>query len=219
MGGLRAIVHWTTIVVHMTAETLPEKRSSPATAAALLFAAYHLRLLAVLLMRPDDSFHLRELERLASVNAGTAHRELKRMETAGLVHSRRVGNQVRYQAERRCPIFSELQSILRKSVGLADVLREALAPLTDEIEQAFVFGSVASGSEGPGSDIDLMIVGNASFIDVVGALHPCHERLGREVNPIVMRPHEFAERRHDEGFLARVMHQPRVAVIGALDVP
>jgi predicted nucleotidyltransferase len=169
-------------------------------------------------MRPDQSFHLRELERLAGVNAGTAHRELKRMERAGLVHSRRVGNQVHYQAQRDCPIFAELQSILRKSVGLADVLREALSPLADQIELAFVFGSMAKGEEGPNSDIDLLIVGDVSFADVVGALYPCHERLGREVNPLVMRRSEFEQRRQDEGFVARVLRDPILPLIEAVDV-
>lgn len=194
------------------------QRASPTTPAALLFAAYHLRLLAVLLMRPDQSFHLRELERLAGVNAGTAHRELKRMETAGLVHSRRVGNQVHYQAQRDCPIFGELQSILRKSTGMADVLREALAPLAEQIESAFVFGSVAKGEEGPGSDIDVLVVGDVSFADVVNAFYPCHERLGREVNPLVMRRTEFDRRRQDEGFVARVLQGPILPLIGAIDV-
>lgn len=193
------------------------QRASPTTPAALLFAAYHLRLLAVLLMRPDQSFHLRELERLAGVNAGTAHRELKRMETAGLVHSRRVGNQVHYQAQRQCAIFAELQSILRKSVGLADVLREALAPLAGQIELAFVFGSVAKGEEGPNSDIDVLIVGDVSFADVVSVFYPCHEYLGREVNPLVMRRTEFEQRRQDEGFVARVLRDPILPLIGALD--
>lgn len=199
----------------MTAIT---QRASPTTPAALLFAAYHLRLLAVLLMRPDQSFHLRELERLAGVNAGTAHRELKRMETAGLVHSRRVGNQVHYQARRECPIFTELQSILRKSSGLADVLREALAPLAEQIEWAFIFGSVAKAEEGPGSDIDLMIVGDVNFADVVSAIYPCHERLGREVNPLVMCRPEFDRRRRDEGFVTRVLQGPILPLIGAIDV-
>lgn len=193
-------------------------RASPTTPAALLFAAYHLRLLAVLLMRPEQSFHLRELERLAGVNAGTAHRELKRMETAGLVQSRRVGNQVHYQARRDCPIFTELQSILRKSSGLADVLREALEPLAAQIECAFVFGSVAKGEERPGSDIDLMVVGDVNFADVVSAVYPCHERLGREVNPLVMRRAEFEQRRQDEGFVARVLRDPILPLIGAIDV-
>ena len=202
----------------MTTEMRPSQRASPSTPAALLFSAYHLRLLAILLMQPDRSFHLRELERLASVNAGTAHRELKRMAIAGLVHSRRVGNQVHYQAERRCPIFPELQSILRKSVGLADILRDALAPLAEQIEQAFVFGSVANASEGPGSDIDLMVVGSVRFVDVVAALHPCHERLGREVNAVVMQPDEFRARRQDEGFVARVLSEPTLPILGERDV-
>src|SRR5262245_22800182 len=97
--------------------------------AELLFGSYHRRLLALFLMRPEESFHLREIERLTRIPSGSAHRELKRMERAGLLSATRSGNQVRYQANRRNPIFPELQGIVRKTVGLADVLREVLKPL------------------------------------------------------------------------------------------
>ena len=88
----------------------------------------------------------------------------------------------------------------------------------EQIEQAFVFGSVANASEGPGSDIDLMVVGSVRFVDVVAALHPCHERLGREVNAVVMQPDEFRARRQDEGFVARVLSEPTLPILGERDV-
>lgn len=185
--------------------------------AELLFGAYHRRLLGLLLMRPEQSFHLREIGRLAGIPSGPAHRELKRMQQAGLVTATRVGNQVRYQADRGNPIFLELQSIIRKTTGLADVLREALMPLAARIHCAFVFGSVARGEEGPVSDIDLMVVGDVSFEDVVGAMFPLHETLGREINPVVMTAPEFRKRRGESSFIARVMDGPKLMLTGSLD--
>lgn len=193
-------------------------KDSPAISPAeLLFGAYHRRLLGLLLMRPDQSFHLREIERLTGVPSGPAHRELKRMQQAGLVIATRVGNQVRYQADRGNPVFPELQSIIRKTTGLADVLREALTPLATRINCAFVFGSVARGEEGPASDIDLMVVGAVSFEDIVGALFPLHEMLGREINPVVMTAPEFRKRRGESSFIARVMAGPKLMLTGSLD--
>lgn len=185
--------------------------------ANLLFGAYHRSLLALLLMRPDQSFHLREVERLTGVPSGPAHRELKRMERAGLLTTVRVGNQVRYQANRACPIFEELAGIFRKTSGMADVLRDALRPLERQIEKAFIFGSVAKGQEGPRSDIDVMVIGNVTFDEVVGALYPLHERLGREINPIVMTRAEFRRRRQEKSFVARVMGGEKLMLIGSLD--
>lgn len=184
---------------------------------ALLFGAYHRRLLGLLLMHPDRRFHLREVERATGVPSGPAHRELKRMESAGLLTTRRVGNQVHYQANPGCPIFEELRGIVRKTVGLGDVLREALAPIADRIELAFVFGSVAKGDEGPNSDIDLMVVGEATFTEVVTALFPCHERVGRQVNPVVLRPREFRQRSKENGFVARVLSGQKLVLLGTLD--
>ena len=194
-------------------------RSSPQTPERLLFSVYHLRLLGVLLMRPDESFHVRELERITGLSAGTALRELRRLKAAGIVTATRVGNQVRYRADRECPIFRELQGIVGKSVGLADVLREALAPLAARIERAFVFGSMASGTAGPRSDIDLMVIGDVEFADVVEAVHGYADRLGRPVNPIVFDATGWQRRVKEPGFVARVLSGPVIRLFGSVDEP
>ncbi|MHB1544459.1 MAG: nucleotidyltransferase family protein [Gammaproteobacteria bacterium] len=106
---------------------------------------------------------------------------------------------------------------MRKTSGLADVLRDALAPLSDRIDVAFVFGSVARGEEGSHSDVDLMVVGDAGFDEVVGVLHPLHERLGREVNAVVMKPAEFRRRARESSFVARVLSGKKLMLLGALD--
>lgn len=185
----------------------------------LLLGDYHRRLLGLLLMRPEQDFHLREIGRLTGVPSGPAHRELKRLEQAGLLVAARAGNQVRYRANRASPIFTELQSILRKTTGLADVLREGLQPMASRILLAFVFGSFAEGKEGPRSDIDLLVVGTATFGEIVAALHPLHETLGREINPVVMSPAEFSKRRRENSFVARVMSGKKIALIGSPDEP
>lgn len=184
----------------------------------MLLGDKHRRLLGLLLMRPEQSFHLREIARLTGLDAGNVHRELRRMAHAGLVTSVRVGNQVRYQADRACPIFEELAGIMRKTTGMADVLREALAALADRIEVAFVFGSVAKGEEGSRSDIDLLVVGDVAFEEVVHALHGAHERLRREVNPVVMSGKDFRNKQK-ERFVTRLMAEPKIILLGVLDEP
>jgi predicted nucleotidyltransferase len=201
----------------MKTQSRNAQRSAPTDAARLLFSAYHLRMLAVLLMRPDERFHVRELERQTGINAGTLHRELKRMETAGLLTMQRVGNQVLYAANPQCNIMTELQSILRKTVGLADVLREALTPLSARIDAAFVFGSIARGEEAVHSDVDLMVIGAASFDEVVAATYDLEARLGRRVNPVVLTREQFAERRVDSAFFQRVLSGPRIPLLGRVD--
>ncbi len=194
--------------------------SSPTEPSALLFGEVPRRLLGLLLMQPDQGFHVREIARLTGADAGNAHRTLKRMERAGLVTTTRVSNQVRYQADRNCPIFEELSSIFRKTTGLADVLRNALFPLADRIQVAFVFGSVAKGEQGPHSDVDLMVVGDLAFEDVVPAVHGAHERLRREVNPVVMATSDFARKRvNKDRFVTRVLAEPKLILLGAIHEP
>lgn len=183
-----------------------------------LFGTYRRQVLGLLLLRPQEGLHVREIARLTGVPAGSLHRELRALTDAGLLTREPAGNQVRYRANRANPIFAELAEIFRKTTGLVDVLREALARLGKRIEAAFVFGSMAQGSEKATSDVDLLVIGKASFEQVVGTVLPLRERLGREVNPVVMTRKDFdAQRRRKDRFLMRVLGEPKLFVIGSAD--
>jgi predicted nucleotidyltransferase len=181
----------------------------------VLFGAYRRQILALLLLRPDESFYVREIGRLTGVPAGSLHRELKLLSDAGLLRRSAAGNQVRYQVDRTCPIHEELAGIFRKTAGFADVLREALSPLGRAVQVAFVFGSVAQGKERSTSDVDVMVVGSAKFERVVGALMPAGEQLGRDLNPVVMAPEEFRTKlKTRDRFVSRIMREPRIILTG-----
>jgi predicted nucleotidyltransferase len=184
----------------------------------LMFGAYRRQLLAHLLLRPDERFHVRELARMTSIPAGSIHRELKAMAEAGLLLREQSGNQVYYRANPRCPIFDELAAIFRKTVGLAGLLRNALASLADKIEFAFVFGSMARGQQTVFSDIDVIILGKLSLAQAVNALSPVAETLGRDINPVVMTPDRFADLLDKQDrFAVRLVNEPRLLIVGDED--
>jgi predicted nucleotidyltransferase len=196
-------------------------KSTPGTTgnlADLLFGAYRRDALALLLLHPEVSLHVREIARVTGKAPGTLLRELNRLAEAGILRRKPMGNQVQFQADDRCPICDELRSILKKTAGIADVLREALRPLEDRIRVAFVYGSVARGDERTHSDLDVMIIGEAEFADVVGALAPTQEALRRAINPNIYPPDEFAEKLGaGEPFLQRVMADRKILLIGTDD--
>ena len=184
----------------------------------LMFGAYRRELLARLLLRPEEDFHVRELARMTGISAGSLHRELKALSEAGLLLKARQGNQVRYQANRACPVYEELAGIFRKTMGLAGVLHDALADMADGIELALVFGSMAAGRQRSGSDVDLFIIGGISLLDVVKALSEAQGQLGREINPVVMTAEEFiAQQEKGDRFVTRVMDEPKIFVMGNAD--
>jgi predicted nucleotidyltransferase len=185
---------------------------------SLLFGTYRKRVLALLLLHPQQSLHVREIARSLDKPAGTLLRELQALAAAGVLVRKPVGNQVHFQANPTCPIYDELRGILKKTVGVADVLREALAPLAERIAVAFVYGSVASGEERTGSDLDVMIIGEARFAEVVAALDPAQELLRREVNPNLYSALEFRKKlAAGEPFLRRVLAGDKIFIIGGED--
>jgi len=181
----------------------------------ILFGAYRRQILALLLLRPDETFYVREIARLTGISAGSLHRELKLLTDAGLLLRTTAGNQVRYQANSDCPIYEELAGIFRKTTGLADVLRELLAPLQRKIALALVFGSVAQGKAVSTSDVDLLVIGSVPFTAVVEACHAGSQQLGREVNPVVMTKASFQKKQRDgDRFVSRIAKEPRIVLIG-----
>ncbi len=172
--------------------------------------------LGALFLRPEVALHVRELARLTGVSPGSLHRELRALAEMGLLVRKETGRQVYYRANAQCPVYEELTGLLRKTVGLVDVLRAALLPLADQIEQAFVYGSMARGTEHAHSDVDLLVIGNLEFTDAVLALAAAQATLRREINPTVLSRAEFECKLQDvDGFIAQVWRGAKLWVMGA----
>lgn len=190
------------------------------SAADALFPAVRQRVLAVLFGSPDRSFYANELIALARSGTGAVQRELASLLAAGLVTVRDQGNQKHYQANAASPVFAELRGLVLKTVGLADVLRAALAPLEDQVAAAFVYGSVARQQDTAASDVDVLIVSDAlGYAEVFGALEGAAQTLGRIINPTLYTRAELARRRaQDNAFVTRVLDQPRIWLMGDEEV-
>lgn len=180
-----------------------------------LFGHTRSALLATLYGHADESFYLRQLVRAVGTGNGAVQRELKHATDMGLITRRVQGNQVRYQANSHSPVFSEIKSLITKTVGVHDLLRSALVLLGSEILIAFVYGSTARQAERASSDVDLMVLGDALFSDVVSALGPAQKVLGREINPTVFPVSEFRSKlAAGNHFLRSIMKEKKLFVLG-----
>ena len=181
-----------------------------------LFSGTKQRVLGLLFGQPSRSFYATELIALAASGSGAVQRELASLAQSGLVNVTAVGNQKHYQANADSPLFNELCGIVQKTVGLAEPLREALAPLARQIIAAFVYGSIAKRTDTANSDVDLMLLSDKlSYGDTFAALEGVSARLGRTVNPTILTRVEFAKRQSaQDSFLTRVLAQPKIWVIG-----
>ncbi len=184
-----------------------------------LFSKTQQQVLGLIFGNPDRSYYINEIVRFAGVGSGTVQRELERLFRVGLLTVARVGNQKHYQANREAPIFQELRGIVLKTFGVADTLRQALELLSDRIQVAFIYGSVASRTDSASSDIDVMIVSNAlGYAEVITALGEAETRLGRRISPTLYSSAELSRKLADNnGFLQRVVQQDKIFLIGSAD--
>jgi len=182
-----------------------------------LFSPVQKRVLGLLFGQPDRRFQSAELIRLAGSGTGAVHRQLSRLAEAGWVSVHRSGNQKHYQANRSCPAFAELHGLIVKTVGVVEPLRQALKAKAKAIRAAFVYGSVAKGSDKAASDIDLMVISDRlGYEDLFNALQAAESVLARPVNPNVLSLAEWRAKRAQKGsFAARIAAQPRLFVIGS----
>ena len=186
------------------------------TLADALFPKVRQRVLAVLFSAPDRSFYANEVIALARSGTGAVQRELAGLSGAGLLAVRKQGNQRHYQANAAAPVFAELCSLVLKTMGLADAVRSALAPLAGQINAAFIYGSVARQQDTAQSDVDVMIVSSTlGYGEVFGALESATVSLGRKVNPTLYTPADWTKRVDgDSAFMTRVWQQPKIWLIG-----
>ena len=182
-----------------------------------LFSKVQARVLGLLFGNPDRSFYANELFRLAGSGTGAGVRELAKLSASGLVTVHKIGNQKHYQANREAPIFEELRGIVLKTFGMADLLRQGLLPMHDKISVAFIYGSIAKGSDTAKSDIDVMVIGdNIAYPDVYSALMPAEKQLGRKVNPSIYNKEDAIKKlRGGNAFLTRIIAQPKIFLIGS----
>jgi predicted nucleotidyltransferase len=185
---------------------------------SILFGKARLAVLSLLYGHADESFYLRQIVRTTGVGLGPVQRELKQLTDVGIVRRSTQGHQVYFQANSDSPIFKELKSLITKTAGVGETLRSALAPLANHINIALIYGSVARGEENHRSDVDLLVVGSASFTEVTKTLREAQEILGREVNPTVYPVKEFRSRiAEDHYFIRDILSGPKVFVIGDED--
>lgn len=184
-------------------------------APAALFGRTRNAVLGLLFSHPDESFYVRKIVRAADSGQGSVQRELRRLERAGIIKRTVEGRHVYYRANSECPIFAEIKGMVSKTVGGVEILARALASLRGRIKVAFIYGSVARSEQRRGSDVDVFVVGDASFGEVVEALTPAQEKLAREVNPTVYPVSEFREKTlQKHHFVTSVLRGPKLFLVG-----
>jgi hypothetical protein len=173
--------------------------------------------LKLFLTNPEKPFNINEVARLSGEPVNAVAREVRNLERAGFLGSKRVGNQKQFSVLKSFPLYQELKKIIYATVGLGDYLAQNLNEW-NAIESAFIYGSVASNQEINGSDIDLMLIGNPSENDVHWVIRQVEKDTGRNINYTLISPQEFGQRLHrNEPFISRVMQEKRIIIKGNPD--
>ena len=194
----------------------------PATRRSLadaLFSSTRQRVLGLLFGQPQRSFFATEIINRVGAGSGAVQRELQGLEESGLVTVARVGNQKHYQANASAPIYAELCSLIRKTVGLAEPVRQALEPARDRIDLALLYGSVAKGQDSAASDIDVLLVSDALTLEnVFQLLEGAEKMLARKISPTLYTKAEFQRRRRNgNSFLKSVLEGESVVLMDAIN--
>jgi predicted nucleotidyltransferase len=189
--------------------------------AGALFSLTQQRMLGLLFGQCDRRFFANELIDLTGSGSGAVQRELERLTSSGLVTAMKEGGRRYFQANAAAPLFEELRSIVRKTVGAAEPIRAALVPLLSQIQIALIYGSIAKRKEGASSDLDLLIVSDSLKLEqLYSALAPAEQQLSRKVNVTLYTPSEYQRRRVEENpFLTKVLAGEHISLIGGVHEP
>jgi predicted nucleotidyltransferase len=182
---------------------------------ALFTSQARVEVLKLFFFRSSARHYVREIANLTRQPVRAVQRELARFEGAGILRSEKDGNRKYFQANRDSPVFSELRDLFLKTEGFGDVIRNQLLEKPGSIQLAFIFGSFARGTESRASDVDLMVIGNATGRELSRLLKPARDTLGRELNPTIMRVEEFRDKASkQDSFILSVLEEPKIFLIG-----
>jgi hypothetical protein len=181
-----------------------------------LFSPAQQKLLALLFIRADEAFHLNEIIGITGLSNASVQRELRRLHEAMLVGSRRVGNVREFRCNKESAVYPELHGLIQKTFGSTGVLLAALTPLMPELRVAFVYGSIAKGSETAVSDVELLLVGDSiGHRTLLSALGPAEQALGRKISATRYSLADFRKRQHEQQhILMRILEQPKIFIVG-----
>lgn len=181
----------------------------------VLFNKTCVQLLSLLYNNIGKSFYLREITRKVNMGVGTVQRELSKLVSSGLVVRQVNGRQVYYAVNIKSPVFTEIHGLVIKTFGLADVIRDVLLPLSAEINYAFIYGSQADGTSSTDSDIDLMVIGQVSEMELHRAINKVENKLNKSINYSLFTLAEFGIRKKEKkGFINRIISVSKIMLIG-----
>ena len=185
---------------------------------ALISSNIRIALLKILALNPDNAFNINELSRRTQFSLRGVEKELKNLLSGGILKREIIGNQHRYQLDPRCPILQEIKGIIIKTVGVVELIKNALKSVEKDITKAFIFGSFASGDYGYESDVDLFMVTGLTGLKVAGLIGDLQNEIGRAINVSQFRPEEFDRRKqNNDHFLSQVLNGPKIYIIGQSD--
>lgn len=184
-----------------------------------LFTRTQRQVLGLMFGQPERSFYANEVVRLAGVGTGSVQRELRRLADSGLLTVSRVGNQVHYQANPSCPVYPELCSVVLKTFGVLDHLRQAVRSLAPDLELALVYGEAVDPDSGSPGEVRLLLVvdhleasASARFITVM------EQDIGRSIRleHVPIETYYFS-RNDPRTELYRALSGPYIVLDGAID--
>jgi predicted nucleotidyltransferase len=185
---------------------------------ALISSKIRVEILRILSLSPESKYNINELSRMAAFSPRGVEKELKNLLAGGILNKEVSGNQHRYQLDPLCPIYLEIKNLIVKTVGIADVIKQALEPVEHDIDLAFIFGSFASGDYGNESDVDLFLVTGIPGLRLAELLGDLQNTLGRSINISQFTSDEFRQRiTQKDHFLIRVFEGPRIELIRQRD--
>ena len=187
---------------------------------ALISSKIRVEILKILTLNPESSLNINELSRRTGFSLRGVEKELKNLLTGGILRREISGNQHRYQLDPLCPIHQEIKAIITKTVGLAELVKQALISVEKKIERAFIYGSFAAGDYGNKSDVDLFIVTELSGLKLAELLGEVQNEIGRPINVSQFTADEFNQRKEqNDHFLNRVLESPKIIIFGSIDEP
>jgi len=169
-------------------------------------------ILFLFFLEKQNSYYIRELERILGFSAGNIRRELIALKEEGIIDFVKKGNQSHYYLNKKSPIFNEIKSIISKTIGLEFKIKKCLEPITG-IKEAFIFGSFAKKKEHSLSDIDLMIIGSINEDVLISRISKAEELLGREINYHLISENEWENKKTKDSFIKSVLSSPIIKII------